>query len=49
MRSFTPDNLYVLLGHVKCAAYELPFEEGETYAQGVSTKERLTISAKNIF
>lgn len=36
-----PDNLYVLLGHVKCAAYELPFEEGETYAQGVSTKELL--------
>ena len=23
-----PDNLYVLLNHVKCAAYELPFEEG---------------------
>lgn len=36
-----PDNLYVLLGHVKCAAYELPFEEGEEYAQGVSTKELL--------
>ena len=36
-----PDNLYVLLGHVKCAAYELPFEEGESYAKGVSTKELL--------
>lgn len=36
-----PDNLYVLMGHVKCAAYELPFEEGETYAQGVSTREML--------
>ncbi len=36
-----PDNLYVLLNHVKCAAYELPFEEGESYAQGVSTPELL--------
>ena len=36
-----PDNLYILLSHFKCAAYELPFEEGETYAQGVSTKELL--------
>lgn len=36
-----PDNLYILLGHVKCAAYELPFEEGESYAKGVSTKELL--------
>ncbi len=36
-----PDNLYVLLGHVKCAAYELPFEAGESYAEGVSTQELL--------
>lgn len=36
-----PDNLYVLLNHVKCAAYELPFEEGESYASGVSTSELL--------
>ena len=36
-----PDNLYVLLNHVKCAAYELPFEEGESYASGVSTAELL--------
>jgi DEAD/DEAH box helicase domain-containing protein len=26
-----PDNLLILLDHVKCAAYELPFEEGETF------------------
>jgi DEAD/DEAH box helicase domain-containing protein len=26
-----PDNLYVLLSHVKCAAFELPFEDGEEY------------------
>lgn len=25
-----PDNLYVLLSHFKCAAYELPFKDGET-------------------
>ncbi len=25
-----PDNLLVLLSHLKCAAFELPFEEGET-------------------
>lgn len=36
-----PDNLYVLLNHMKCAAYELPFEEGESYAEGVSTAEIL--------
>ena len=26
-----PDNLYILLSHVKCAAYELPFEDGEQF------------------
>jgi DEAD/DEAH box helicase domain-containing protein len=26
-----PDNLIILLDHVKCAAYELPFEQGETF------------------
>jgi len=26
-----PDNLLILLDHVKCAAYELPFETGETF------------------
>ena len=36
-----PNNLYVLMGHVKCAAYELPFEQGEDYAAGVDTKELL--------
>ena len=37
-----PNNLYILLSHVKCAAYELPFEEGESYADGVSTAEMLS-------
>lgn len=26
-----PDNLIILLDHIKCAAYELPFEEGEAF------------------
>jgi DEAD/DEAH box helicase domain-containing protein len=26
-----PDNLLILLSHIKCAAFELPFEEGEDY------------------
>ncbi|WP_058304350.1 DEAD/DEAH box helicase [Gorillibacterium timonense] len=26
-----PENLIILVDHVKCAAYELPFEEGETF------------------
>ncbi|CAM3866059.1 DEAD/DEAH box helicase [Cohnella lubricantis] len=28
-----PDNLLILLDHVKCAAYELPFEEGDTFGE----------------
>ena len=26
-----PDNLLILLSHIKCAAFELPFEEGERF------------------
>jgi DEAD/DEAH box helicase domain-containing protein len=26
-----PDNLYVLMGHLPCAAFELPFQAGERY------------------
>ncbi len=26
-----PDNLYILLSHIKCAAFELSFQDGETY------------------
>lgn len=37
-----PDNLYILLNHLKCAAYELPFEQGEQFAAGVSTDEFLS-------
>ncbi len=36
-----PDNLYILLNHVKCAAYELPFEDGERYADLEDTLDLL--------
>src|SRR3954449_5565890 len=29
-----PDNLHVLLAHVRCAAFELPFEPGEWFGPG---------------
>jgi DEAD/DEAH box helicase domain-containing protein len=28
-----PDNLLILLSHIKCAAFELPFTEGERYGE----------------
>lgn len=31
----SPNNLYILLSHIKCAAFELPFEDGEEF--GVDT------------
>lgn len=36
-----PDNLYILLTHFKCAAYELPFDEGEFFGNVASTPEML--------
>lgn len=41
-----PDNLYVLMNHLKCAAYELPFKEGDSFSQGVSTAELLDYLAE---
>ncbi|MFM9326738.1 DEAD/DEAH box helicase [Paenibacillus mesotrionivorans] len=29
----SPDNLVILVDHIKCAAYELPFEEGEFFGE----------------
>lgn len=26
-----PDNLYILLSHLKCAAFEIPFEDGDSF------------------
>ena len=34
-----PDNLYVLLNHFKCAAYELPFRDGETLGNAPGAEE----------
>lgn len=34
-----PDNLYILMSHLKCAAFELPFADGEEF--GVSTTPAL--------
>jgi len=28
-----PDNLVILVGHLRCAAYELPFEDGEPFGE----------------
>ena len=36
-----PNNLYILLNHLKCAAYELPFAEGERFAALEDTDELL--------
>lgn len=36
-----PDNLYVLLNHVKCAAYELPFRADEAFGNAPGTGEML--------
>lgn len=34
-----PDNLMILLSHIKCAAFELPFEDGEQF--GVETTDEI--------
>jgi DEAD/DEAH box helicase domain-containing protein len=37
-----PDNLHILVDHVKCAAFELPFTTGESYGQ-VNVQEVLGV------
>ena len=44
-----PDNLYILLNHVKCAAYELPFSDGEKLGHVDSTEELLDYLAEQGF
>ncbi len=34
-----PNNLYILISHIKCAAFELPFEDGEAF--GVETLDEI--------
>ena len=36
-----PDNLYILLSHFKCAAYELPFKTGEGLGNAAGSEEML--------
>ena len=36
-----PDNLYILLSHVKCAAYELPFTDDEHFGNVADTQSFL--------
>ncbi len=36
-----PDNLYVLLNHFKCSAYELPFKQNETFGSAPGYDEML--------
>ncbi len=36
-----PDNLYILLSHFKCAAFELPFEDGDRFGNATGAQELL--------
>ncbi len=45
-----PENLHVLLNHVKCAAFELPFQDGERFGRTpVSTDEVLQVLSEEGF
>ena len=44
-----PDNLYILLNHLKCSAYELPFRDGEGFGNAIGAGEMLSyLSDANI-
>ena len=43
-----PDNLEILLNHVKCAVFELPFTDGEKFG-GVETRDILKFLEENGF
>ena len=36
-----PDNLQILVSHLKCAAFELPIEDGEAFGTGEAAKEEV--------
>ncbi len=36
-----PDNIYILLSHMKCSAYELPFHDGEGFGNAAGSEEML--------
>ena len=41
------DSLYIVLSHIKCAAYELPFEEGERFGGLPDTAQYLEYLTEN--
>ncbi len=43
-----PDNLHILLDHVKCAAFELPFKTSETFG-GIDVQQILAILSEEGF
>ena len=44
-----PDNLYILLSHFKCAAFELPFEDGDRFGNAPAPEALLDyLSEENI-
>jgi DEAD/DEAH box helicase domain-containing protein len=43
-----PDNLHILLDHVKCAAFELPFKDDERFG-AIDVQEILTVLAEEGF
>ena len=42
-----PNNLYILLSHIKCSAYELPFDENERFGDVADTPQFLQYLAEN--
>jgi len=42
-----PNNLYVLLSHIKCSAYELPFEQDEMFGNVTDTRQFLEYLVEN--
>ncbi|MBR3196216.1 MAG: DEAD/DEAH box helicase [Clostridia bacterium] len=42
MALVNPDNLYIFMSHLKCAAFELPFEDGEEFGNVATTEEALS-------
>jgi DEAD/DEAH box helicase domain-containing protein len=44
-----PDNLHILLDHVKCAAFELPFETDERFGDEVDLQAVLSVLAEEGF
>jgi len=42
-----PDNLVILMEHLRCAAFELPFREGEAFGRFQHTEEALALLAED--